>query len=292
MQDFRRARKQAALEEITARLMGKSADLLCYPDVREKLKAEGTQSKVLKEIPLDAIAGSVGRCDDFTRSFLPREAINQQRWAIVKANLAKWPPIRVYQIDQAYFVQDGHHRVSVARQIGLSYIEAYVTEVHTSVPLSPEHQPDDLIVKAEYAEFLERTRLDKLRPEADLSVSVPGQYRVLEEHIEAHRHFVGSGQERETSHEETVVHWYDEVYWPVVEVIREQGLLQDFPKRTETDLYLWFLEHRTALENELGKEVGPKTAATSLAAQFGPWPRRVMARIRDKIRNAIMPVSF
>ncbi|TEU17279.1 MAG: universal stress protein [Anaerolineales bacterium] len=293
--DFHRARRKAALENIMARLTGRSADLLSYEDVRQKLRARGSTAQKLKEIPLDAIVGSVGRYADFTRSFLPRQDSAQERWAKVRVamtDLSGLPPVKVYQIGEAYFVLDGNHRVSVARQVGATYIEAYVTELRTKVPLSPDTQPDDLILKAEYADFLEHTRLDELRPEADLSVTAPGQYRALEEHIEIHRYFMGLGQEREISYEEAVGHWYDEVYLPVVQVIRERGLLRDFPGRTETDLYVWVSEHRADLEKELGWEIGPEAAATDLAAQFSPRPQRIVARLGEKILDAVTPDGF
>jgi hypothetical protein len=287
MRDFHQARQQAALEEILARLTGKSADLLCYPDIREQLGIEGSRSGGLKDIPVDAIVGSLGRCSDFTRSFLPRQAIDQQRWTRVETDLVKWPPIQVYQVGQVYFVQDGHHRVSVARQLGHSHIQAYVTEVRARAPLSPESQPEDLIVQAEYADFLERTHLDELRPEIDLSVSVPGQYRMLEEHIEVHRYYMGLEQERKIPYQEAVVDWYDEVYRPVAEAIRDQDILRDFPGRTETDLYLWLSEYRAALEEEWGWEVKPEAAAARLAAQFSSRPRRIIARVGNRILNAV-----
>ncbi|OQY19392.1 MAG: hypothetical protein B6I35_11675, partial [Anaerolineaceae bacterium 4572_32.2] len=154
--------------------------------------------------------------------------------------------IQVYQIDQVYFVLDGNHRVSIARQSGAPDIQAYVVEVRTKVPLSPDVQPDDLIIKAEYVDFLEHTSLDKLCPEADLSVTVPGRYQVLEEHIKVYHYFMGLEQEREIPYEEAVAHWYNEIYLPIVQVIRQRGILRDFPGRTETDLYLWVSEHRLA----------------------------------------------
>lgn len=292
VQDFRRARRRASTEQIMARLTGKSADLLSYEDVRRKLKAKGATVRGLKDIPLDAIVGSVGRYADFTRSFLPRQDSDQERWARVKVkvtDLGGLPPIEVYQIGDAYFVRDGNHRVSVARQVDATHIQAYVTEVRTKVPLSPDTQPDDLILKAEYTDFLERTHLDELRPEADLSVTTPGQYQVLEEHIEVHRYFMGLEQEREIPYEEAVGHWYDEVYWPVVQVIRERGILRDFPGRTETDLYLWFSEHRAELQQELGWEIGPEPAAADLAAQFSLRPQRVVARVTEKLLDAVTP---
>jgi nucleotide-binding universal stress UspA family protein len=202
------------------------------------------------------------------------------------------PAIDVYQIGEVYFVLDGNHRVSVARQLGATHIQAYVTEVRTRVPLSPDVQPDDLILKAEYADFLEHTCLDEIRPEADLSVTAPGRYRVLEEHIEVHRYFMGLEQERDIPYKEAVGHWYDEVYLPVVQVIHERGILRDFPGRTETDLYLWLSEHRAELEQALGWEIEPEAAAADLAAQFSPRPQRVVARVGEKILDAVTPDEF
>jgi len=290
--DFHEARRRAGLEAIMARLTGKSIDLFAYEEVRQKLKAKGSIPRGLQDIPLDAIVGSVGRYGDFTRSFLPRRDSDEQRWARVKAQVTDMqglPPIEVYQIGEVYFVRDGNHRVSVARELEAPTIQAYVTEIRTKVPLSPDDQPDDLILKAEYASFLELTRLDKLRPEADLSLTVPGRYGTLEEHIEVHHYFMGLEQQQDIPYEEAVAHWYDTVYLPVVEVIQERGILRDFPERTETDLHLWVSEHRAALEEKLGWEIKPEVAASDLAAQSSPRAQRIAARVGEKILERVTP---
>jgi hypothetical protein len=85
VQAFKAARRRAALEEIMAHLTGKSVELLSYEDVRQKLRASGSTPRGVREIPLDAIVGSVGRYTDFTRSFLPRQDSDQDRWARVQA---------------------------------------------------------------------------------------------------------------------------------------------------------------------------------------------------------------
>ena len=162
-------------------------------------------------------------------------------------------------------------------------------EVHSRVPFSPDVQPDDLIIKAEYADFLERTRLDELVPGVDLSVSAPGQYDVLLEHIEIHCCLMGKNAECDASEADVVLHWYNEAYWPVVQVIREQGLLRDFPGRTETDLYLWLSEHRASVEKELGWTLTPESAALSLAEQFAPRRGRFVSRVGRRIINVITP---
>ena len=242
LQDFWRARRKAALEQIMAYLRGESADLLSYDEVRKKLKVTGSSGWKLQEIPLAAIIGSVGRYSDFTRNFLPKLDSDQTRWANVQAAAARpggVPPIEAYQIGDVYFVLDGNHRVSVAKQLGATHIEAYVMKVRTKVPLSPETQPDDLNLKAEYAAFLEQTQLDELRPGADFSMTFAGKYQELAEHIEKHQYFMGLEQHREIASPEAAGHWHDHVYLPLVRVIQAWGILRDFPERTATDLYLW-----------------------------------------------------
>jgi len=285
VQDFRRARRKAALQEVFARISSKSADLLSYEEVRESLKGRKSAKRELKEIPLDAIVGSVGRYKDFTRKFLPRQDSDEGRWARVKAavmELSGLPAVEVYQIGDVYFVFDGNHRVSVARQLGSTHIQAYVTEVITKVAISPDIQPDELIVKAEYADFLEYSRLDTLRPQADMSVTAPGQYDKLDQQISIVRDFRSKEIKQELSYEEAVVHWFDEFYLPVASVIRDRGLLREFPDRTVTDLFLWVYEHRNTLEKALGWDIGTEEAASDLAERHSPGFLRKMVRIWER----------
>lgn len=291
VQDFRRARRRAALQEVLSRLRGERVDLLPYEEVSRMLGGLASARTELREIPLQAIVGSVGRYTDFNRSFLPLQDSDEGRWARVRMAYTEsgLPPIEVYKIGEAYFVKDGNHRVSIARQLGETHIPAYVSEVHTRVALTPEDEPDEIIIKAEYAEFLRRTNLDALRPEADLRLSVPGRYRTLEEHIAVHRYYMGLEREREIPPEEAVTHWYDHVYMPVVRAIRERGVLRDFPDRTETDLYLWVSSHRAELEEALGWEVDPGEVAEDLADRFSLRPERALTRAGEKILEAVTP---
>jgi nucleotide-binding universal stress UspA family protein len=292
VQDFNHARRRAIIEQMVARLTSRSADLLAYEDVRTQLKAKATKRRVLREIPLDAIVGSVGRYADFTRSFLPRMDVDEERWVRVMLKtdeLAGLPPIDVYQIGETYFVRDGNHRVSVARELGATQIEAYVTEVETKVALTPDVQPDELIVKAEYADFLEQTSLDRLRPEADLSMSLPGRYQALLEDIDVYHYYLGWNEHRDAPYEEAVTRWYDEVYTPIVQVIRKRDTLHDFPGRTEADLYHWILKHRAALQEALEWAVEPEDAAADLAYQASPKGQRVARRLAGRVLDVLVP---
>jgi nucleotide-binding universal stress UspA family protein len=274
LEDFRRARLKASLQDVMARLTGSSAELLSYDDVRKQLRAVESPVRQLKEIPLEAIVGSVGRYNDFTRDFLPRSDSDKARWAKVKELMLSQsgvPAIEVYQIGDAYFVKDGNHRVSVAKEMDLTHIEAYVTPVRSTVPISSNVTADELITKAEYTNFLETTQLHELRPNADLSVSVPGQYDIILDHITVHQYFMGLDLKRDVSYQEAVTHWYDNVYLPVVAMLRERGLMQAFPNRTPTDLYVYLAKHRAELEQALGWKwhLRPEAIVDNLARTLG-----------------------
>jgi nucleotide-binding universal stress UspA family protein len=293
--DFRNARSQAMLQDLIARLTGEFTELLSYEEVRQKLRVQGSAELGVQDIPLDAIVGSVNRYSDFTRSFLPRKNVNQERWARVKtavSGMAGLDPIDVYKIGEAYFVKDGNHRVSVARQLGATHIQGRVTEIRTRVPLSPDVRPDELILMAEYADFLDKTRLDLLSPEANLQVSVPGQYEVLLEHINVHRYYMGLDERRDIRYEEAVAHWYDTVYQPVVRLIRELGVLENFPGRTEADLYVWIAQHRAALEEQLGWKIDPGAAAIDLARQQVPQSNNLAARLGGQILHVLDALTW
>ena len=290
--DFRRARSRAMMQEIAASLTGRPANLLAYHEVRERLRGEERGERTLEEIPLEAIVGSVGRYYDFTRSFLPRQDSDEERWIEAREALTGSGPVRpiaVYRVDQVYFVVDGNHRVSAARQLGDTHIWAYVTDIETKVSLTPDVDPEALILKAEYTDFLEQTHLDEVRPQARMNVTVPGQYQVLEEEIRNHQLRMDLERTTDTPYREAVTAWYDQVYVPVVRVMRRRNILRYFPGRTETDLYVWVSEHRARLREELGWDIEPEAATTDLATRFSPRPYRVAARVGEKILDAVTP---
>ena len=289
--DFHEARRKARLENLLLTLRRKPKELMSYDEVRHKLRATEGSIRRLQEIPLDSIVGSVNRYTDFTRSFLPRQESDRERWARVKLGverMAGLPPIEAYKVGDVYFVLDGHHRVSVARELGAKTIEGYVIPVYTRVPPSPTDSPDDIILKAEYVDFLSRTRIDDLRPGANLLVTAPGQYPKLEEHIAVHRYFMGERLGRDVKMEEAVTDWYDTVYLPLVQLIRERDLLRDFPHRTETDLYIWIMDYRSQLGGgEIGWEVPADRAAAEFTAKFSP--QRRLPRLVHRISDIMVP---
>lgn len=290
VQDFWRARRRANVREVLSFLRREPDELLSYEEVRRRLRAIESSESSLEDVPLDKVVGSVGRYQDFTRGFLPKQDSDKDRWAGVRqamTGMAGVPPVEMYRVGDAYFVKDGNHRVSVARQLGSKYVQAYVIPVHAKVPLDSHDDLEELILKSEYAQFLIDTRLDELRPDADLTLTEPGQYGKLLEHISVHRYFMGIDLDRPVSYEEAVAHWYDEVYLPIAKSIRENGLLKGFPGRTEADLYLWLVEHRSLLERELGWSLSTEAVVHGLAAEGSGRDRLDPDRRERALRGAL-----
>lgn len=294
--DYSAARTKAFFNRVLARLAGRPNRLLSFDEVKDKLNLRGSAYRGLQTVPVKAIIGSVNRYRDFDSAFLPAQTHTADRWKAINSFYYRdeaLPPIKLYQVGDAYFVLDGNHRVSVAREHGVEYIDAEVIEVRSRVPLTPDVNADDLEILGEYERFLECTQLDQLRPEQNIRFTIAGGYEQLLEHIAVHRYFMGIDEQRDVSEETAVTHWYDTVYMPVVEVIREQNVLADFPGRTEADLYMWLIDHLHYLR-ESQADVDPAQAAQEFAQEFSERPvqklLRTVAQAIDAIGEAEAPL--
>ena len=283
---FDEATRRAFMERILSKFRGKTDTLLPFDEVMRALGFQVAQrpARTPQTIPLDKIVGSVGRYRDFTRTFLPTENVNKERWVRVASLLEGpgWPPIHVYKVGDVYFVQDGNHRVSVARSLGMKEIEAYVTELQLppGVEITPETDLKGLMLQLGRARFLERTRLHELRPDVRIEVTEPGLYNELLEHIDVHRYYLGLEQDRYIPYQEAVLSFVDNVYLPVVQEIRASGIMRNFPQRTEADLYLWIARHRERLREKYGLPAppSPKAAVTAFAEQHSERPLHQLVR--------------
>ncbi|MBI2001960.1 MAG: transcriptional regulator [candidate division NC10 bacterium] len=267
--DFARARSKAFLHDVWALLSGKRNTLLSYDHVKEKLRIGGPLYRGVRTVEVGRIVGSVNRYRDFDGAFLPAHNRIADRWQRVDRAFyedVSLPPVVLYKVGEVYFVVDGHHRVSVAREQGQEFIEAEVRECKVKVPVGPDLRPEDLEILGAKVEFLHRTGLDRLRLGADIDVTVPDGFPRMLEHIAVHRYFMGLDEQRDIPEEEAVTHWYDTVYLPIVTVIRERGVLEEFPGRTEGDVYLWVLDHQHFLADH-GKELSPPEEAAEKFVQ-------------------------
>ncbi len=259
------------LRRLFALAQKEPALLLSFDWVKKKIRVQGWRYLGLQEVEVDKIVGSVDRYEDFTRAFLPLQAdeLRQKRIDEALARGEVLPPVKLYKLGAVYFVVDGHHRVAAAKKTGAKFIDAEVEEFLTTVSLSPTDTEKDILLKAEYASFLDHTRLKELRPEAEILLSELSGYRKLLEHIDVHRYFRGLEEGREIPYAEAVASWYDRVYAPIVEAVRRTGILRKFPGRTEADLYVWLSEHLYYLAQERGLAPDLECTAREFAEKYG-----------------------
>lgn len=287
--DFDSAHRKSTWRSVLSWVTRNQVELLPFDEVRTRLPVKGQHYTGMREVPLDAIIGSVSRYNDFDRAFLPRQTHTRDRWENVdSAHLQDiiLPPIEVYQIGDAYFVKDGNHRVSVARLKGQAYIDAYVIRLDVPVEIEPNLDLNMLALKQEEGDFLEKTRLKEYRPEAEVQLTIPGMYTNLLDHIRVHRWYMGEKTRGNVSEQEAVVDWYDAVYLPLVEIIRRQKILRQFPDRTESDLYLWIIEHRWYLQEEYNTSISLEMASRDFVDRFKRGSiARLFTTIIAKIRG-------
>ena len=282
--EFDRARRRAFVQDMLAPLRNAPVNLLPFEHVRQKLHLDSRTYRGVKDVPLDRIVGSVGRYLDFNRAFLPRHSASRQRWQRVLTLQGRVPPVDLYKVGDVYFVVDGNHRVSAARQTGVWTISAQVWEYSTRVPLEPETTFDELLIKKEYVEFLKHTRLDTSRPEQYIELTSPGGYRELEYQIALCQAALSQIDGRALDYKEAAACWYDMIYTPVLQIVCQKGILGHFPGRTEADLLVWVSRRQQELSKAYGYTVPIIEAANDLLARRGiKWPRRFVFALRERL---------
>lgn len=280
-EDFEAARFRAFRRAIRAALTGRARQLQSFNTVLSAAGAEGRSFGGVQEIPLDKVVGSAAsesKSGDFDPAFLPVTRRLRERWTRIYTAMVEGdelPPIDVYKVDDAYYVIDGHHRVSVARSLGRTVINARVIDVQTRAPLAAHVDAAALLRAAEYSAFLDSTQLHRLRPEARLECSRLGRYDELFKHVLGHRYFLGLERGQQVPLPEAAASWYDRVYLPIAKLIRKHQVLEQLPGWTEADLYVEITRRWLQL-SEAGEPSGPDPAVHSLLDEEARswWQRR------------------
>jgi hypothetical protein len=238
--DFLRARRRAAMSRLAARLRGEPDDVrlvLPYEEVVAALGYVSEHSAGTAVVQLDAIVGTVDRGRDFDRRFRPTSGRVRSRWEHIAAAMRRgeaMPPVDLVRIGEIYFVRDGHHRVSVARSLGRTDIDANITEVVTRLGAEDAITLADLPLKTHERVFFERVPLpDHAR--AEIVLSNPWDYDMLAESVEAWGFRTSQDRGEPISRREAAYLWLETEYRPVVEMMREADLLGG---TTEAEAYM------------------------------------------------------
>lgn len=268
MNKFNSARVRAFWQDMFNHLRGKPAELLSFDDIRQRLRLREESYKGLQEVPLEKIAGSVGRYRDFDVNFLPKKVEMRDRWSRVYAqanSMTGLPPIELYKVGDVYFVRDGNHRVSVARQLGAKTIEAHVTELPTYVELKPGMSMAEIDQAASYVAFLEETGLPRTRPHHQpLRLSESSRYADLMGHIYMHKYILEQLAGHDIRIEDAAANWYDQVYRPALTLIRKHNVVEALGARTEADLYLWLIDHLRDLREQFGDKAPSRKVSDAM----------------------------
>ena len=292
--DFTRERRRRALARITAKLRqvpDDVDDMLPFDEVLEALGSGSRRDLGVQTIPLDSIVGTVDRTRaEFDRSFRPMSGELRDRWQRVaaarRAGVAL-PPIEVYRVGGLHFVEDGHHRVSVARALGDDVIEARVREISTAVGASRDLRVSELPLKQHERVFFERVPLPMhLRHRVQLTDE--WRYAQLATLVEARGYRESHARGRLLSRQELAEYWFHDQYEPVVEAMKEAGI---GGPGTDADRYLRFVMLRFLLlyatewnddvmERLIGEVRPPRPEDDTLVHQIltemhsGPSPRK------------------
>jgi hypothetical protein len=267
--DFGRARRRQVASRLARRLRGEPGDvhlILPFDEVIEALGRRSERRIGLRTIPLDSIVGTVDRTREFDRSFRPTTRRVKRRWQRIAEAIRRgqsMPPIDVYRIGDMHFVRDGHHRVSVARQLGLDVIDAQVTEIHTAVGADASVRIRDLAMKSHQRLFFERVPLP---PEARSRIELPhgSWYAGFAEGVEAWGFRLMQACGEFMTREEVARTWWTEEYEPIVEMLREADLIGSM---TEAEAYTRVVSLRYLL------------------LRTHRWDEEILERLREELRR-------
>jgi hypothetical protein len=257
--DFQRARRRQVLARLAHRLRREPDDInliLPFDEVVAALGLRGERRLGLQTIPLDTIVGTVDSTRDFDRRFRPTSGRVRERWerlALAQRRGEPIPPIDVYRVGDMHFVQDGHHRVSIAMATGAKVIDAYVTDVQTQLPPTGIRGRRDLLCKSYERIFRARVPLPPSAM-AKITVTDPWSYAELGEAVEAWGFRALQHEARFLDRAEIARRWYAEEYRPVVRMLRAADLIGS---RTEAEAYLRVAaeRYRLILTHEWNDEV-------------------------------------
>ena len=245
-EDFTKAKRRAHFNSFFNTLTWKNTDLLSLYEVTKIIKPKKETYLGMQTIPVNKIIGSEGRYRDFSSAFYPKKEMLRNRWtSIDRARMDDivLPPISVYSLGGNYFVRDGNHRVSVAKSMGVEFIDAEVVELDSEVALEPGMTLKS--IKSRAVEYERNMFINQYNPTYlpmnEIKFTSPGSYPEMVNHILVHKYYINQDKSEEISFEEAAKSWYKNVYQPIINEVRKDNLLANFPGETEADLYMWLV---------------------------------------------------
>lgn len=294
---YPKARRKELFRRIGGILTGnRPGSLLTLEEVQETLRSYQQSYMGIRSIPVASIIGSVSRSDDFDDEFLPRSDAMEERWESVERYFADrpFPPINVYKVGDAYFVSDGHHRVAIAKQRDVEFIDAEVIEVQTPYAVTADTDVADLVHLGQQRLFMEDSGLSEVRPTTEFRFTRPESYRALLDNVKVHGWDLLVERQTYVSREEIALDWYVRVYSPTVQQIEETGLAAMLDDMTVDDIYLWVTEqwrHQFHARGGLSFEQIIDEAAAEESDKLTSKAKAAAGRVDDAIGDVVDKVK-
>ncbi len=207
-----------------------------FKDEQERQAAYESRVRGVRTVSLDRIVGSVGRYQDFDSRFrlkaqLPSERLQRIKTAMREGKVL--PPVKLYQIKDAYYVLDGNHRIAAAKEMAHDEIRADIVEF---IPSGNSLQD---ILYRQRAAFADRTCLSR-----EIQLSEVGQYAHLLDQIEQHRRHLEDQEGGSCDFKTAAADWYRTIYRPLQTIVRRGRLIDAFPDRSLDDLCVYIAHHQ------------------------------------------------
>jgi hypothetical protein len=265
---FERARRREIYQKLASAVRGEDhGELLSLDEMRRRLRLFDQRYIGIEPIPVSKIVGTSERRPDFGPGFLPKDFETRERWRRVEQAFphGDFPPIVVYRVTDLYFVVDGHHRVAVAKQRGVEYIDAEITELDSRYPLDPDVDIAEIIHEEQRRMFMAESGLAEARPGATIEFSRALGYVELLDLVKVFGYHLIMERGEIMAREAIAERWYEDVYLPTLAAIHREDLVSMIPG-TEGDLFLWVYQRRQALFPEHGGMTMEEAARRSKSA--------------------------
>jgi len=221
----------------------------CFDEEIRRYGPYATIEAGLRVIEVKRITGSVNKCHELDRRFRTiRRRDRRERWRrsrLDRRSLEYYsiPPIDAYLLSGQYYVIDGNRRVAAAKQFGLEFMDAHVTEC---VPHGDKEAHRGAVSQRlfEQQTGLKNIRLDYTSGYADL--------------LEEVREYTEGYDIAECARQ-----WYSEVYLPRLGLIAKSELKSRYEHARKGDLYLTVTRFFKALMGGVPQDVGFDTVISS-----------------------------
>ena len=213
-----------------------SEEVKSFKERQKDEEAFDTVDRGICSVTVNQIVGSVGRYHDFDGKFRLKQHVPSDRLQNVRKAMREGKPlprIKLFKIKDEYYVLDGNHRVSAAKEFGYQDIDANIIE------FVPSKNTLENILYREKTEFSDKTGLPY-----SIELTEVGQYAHLMKQILNHQDFLRQTEGDSVSFESATLDWYETIYRPLTAIIEKARLIDSFPGRKISDLYTYITFHQ------------------------------------------------